>query len=534
MPTFRSFCQVTIVFALAGCAADSLVLPSEGAPSRVAVIAGSGQEGEAGLALSESLVVKITDGDDRPVVNQQVGFGITGDGRVVPAVVLTDGEGMARFSWVLGTSAGSQTLEVGVTSGNSLSPKTNIDAMAQPGPVHAMALIGGDSQTGQAGGALRDSLVVRLADKYGNPVPGELVTWEASAGVLAPPSTRTNGSGESSVHWTLGSGVGNQIVTASYPGASGSPVIFTATATPGASPRLVIVTQPSSSAQSGLRFAQQPAVRLESAQGTPLSTSGIAVSVAISTGGGSLSGTTTVLTDGNGFSQFTDLAISGSSGTRTLIFAAAGHTAAISDPISVTLNSPSSSQSTLTASPQTVALGESSIITVTARDASGNPIAGLSVSISVSGSGNSINQPSSTNASGVAVGSFSGSTTGSRTISATAGGVAINQTATVTVTASGPVASKSYAIVPGGQRFSFTTITIVSQDVQGNPLTRGGYASHFQVSVTGNNTSSPNVVDNNDGTYSASYFTLFKGTDQVAITFDGIPIQGSPYKSKVK
>jgi hypothetical protein len=42
------------------------------------------------------------------------------------------------------------------------------------------------------------------------------------------------------------------------------------------------------------------------------------------------------------------------------------------------------------------------------------------------------------------------------------------------------------------------------------------------------------VHDNGDGTYSASYLPISKGTDRIDITFDGNPISGSPYFSDVK
>src|SRR5439155_4303407 len=100
----------------------------------------------------------------------------------------------------------------------------------------------------------------------------------------------------------------------------------------------------------------------------------------------------------------------------------------------------SASQSTVTASPTSIAAGSgASTITVTARDASGNLISGASVSLTATGGGNTLTQPASTtNGSGVAAGSLSSTVAGSKTVSATISGVLINQTAAVTVTP-GPV-----------------------------------------------------------------------------------------------
>jgi hypothetical protein len=391
----------------------------------------------------------------------------------------------------------------------------------------------GDGQTGQAGTTLNDSLVVRLVDKYGNGVPGETVLWSVSDGRLSPQTTTTTKSnGEAAVAWTLGSSLGAQTAVASV-SSLGSTITFAATATPGAAPRLAMVTQPSASVESGVPFTTQPSVRLETAQGTPVTTAGVEVTAAIQSGGGALSGTTTVTTNGNGVAQFSDLKISGTSGARTLIFAASGHTTITSSSINVTVSTPSASQSTIAASPSTLAVGEAASVSVTVRDASGRALPGVPVTLLASGSGNSISQPGTTDANGLAVGSFAGSTSGARTISASAGGVTLNQTVTVTVSGTGPSASQTTAKVPKGRRFSFTTIVIESRDALGNRLTQGGYASGFQVTVTGANSANPTVFDNRDGTYTASYFPLTKGNDKISITFNGAPIRGSPFNSKV-
>ena len=100
-------------------------------------------------------------------------------------------------------------------------------------------------------------------------------------------------------------------------------VEFSATATAGAPARLSILTQPSANAVSGVVLGQQPVIQLLDAGGNPATQSGVAVQVAIATGGGSLAGATSRLTDANGRATFTDLAITGLPGTHTLRFSAA-------------------------------------------------------------------------------------------------------------------------------------------------------------------------------------------------------------------
>ncbi|PYP07464.1 MAG: hypothetical protein DMD59_14705, partial [Gemmatimonadetes bacterium] len=132
-------------------------------------------------------------------------------------------------------------------------------------------------------------------------------------------------------------------------------------------------------------------------------------------------------------------------------------------------------QSGVVASPTTITAGSgTSTITVTARDASGNPVSGVNVVLSATGSGNTLTQPAGpTNASGVATGMLSSTVAGTKTVSATAGGVAITQTAAVTVTAGGVSASQSTVTasptsITAGSGTS--TITVTARDANGNPV----------------------------------------------------------------
>ena len=102
--------------------------------------------------------------------------------------------------------------------------------------------------------------------------------------------------------------------------------------------RLSISTQPATSAQSGVVFTQQPVVQLVDSAGNPVSQSGVSVTAAVASGGGTLSGTTAVMTGTNGAAAFTNLAISGS-GAQTLQFTSSGLTGATSATINVSSSS---------------------------------------------------------------------------------------------------------------------------------------------------------------------------------------------------
>jgi plastocyanin len=66
------------------------------------------------------------------------------------------------------------------------------------------------------------------------------VTWSTTApgGSLEPTTSATDASGLASVNWTLGTVSGSQTAQAALSGATGSPVIFTATAAPAAAAEL--------------------------------------------------------------------------------------------------------------------------------------------------------------------------------------------------------------------------------------------------------------------------------------------------------
>ncbi|HEX8384538.1 MAG TPA: cadherin-like domain-containing protein, partial [Rubricoccaceae bacterium] len=97
------------------------------------------------------------------------------------------------------------------------------------------------------------------------------------------------------------------------------------------------------------------------------------VTDAIASGGGTLGGTATATTNASGTATFTDLAIAGTVGDRTLSFSAAGLTGATSDTISLTAGAVV--QLALTA-PATAAAGTAESVTVRALDASGNVVTG--------------------------------------------------------------------------------------------------------------------------------------------------------------
>jgi adhesin/invasin len=316
---------------LAGSPAAFLHTATAGSAAGVQIVAGDGQTATPGTRLPQDLAVRVVDADGNPVVGAAVSWIVTaGGGRIEPPTSTTDGEGRAGAGWFLGPSVGTNTVQAVVSGVGS----ATFTATAAAGSPSQLQIVSGNDQTAPAGQPLPVELVVRATDGAGNPVPGVTVEWRvrSGGGSVAPASSTTDGNGQASTRWTLGSGVGANTVEASVGGVGSA--TFRATATVGAPSALALRTQPSATARVGVPLDRPPVVQLRDAAGNDVAQAGVSVTVAIASGPGPLGGTTTRTTDGEGRATFTGL-ILGAAGSHTLIFAASGFTSVTSDPIDV-------------------------------------------------------------------------------------------------------------------------------------------------------------------------------------------------------
>ena len=304
-----------------------------GNASGVQPLSGDGQTGAPKATLPDPIVVAVTDADGNPVSGAAVTWVVTaGGGSVDPTTSTTDADGHAGTSWTLGAAAGTNTVQAVVSGVGS----ATFTATAAAGAPARIRIVSGNDQSGQVGTQLGAALVVVVEDHDGNAVPGATVTWQVTdgGGSVAPASSTTGASGQASTEWTLGSAPGTQKVRASA-GAAGH-ADFQASATTGAPSVLAIATQPSAGATTGVPLATQPVIQLRDASGNDVQQAGVSVTVAIASGSGRLTGTTSRTTDASGRAVFTDLAIADATGAHTLIFAASGYTSVVSTAITVT------------------------------------------------------------------------------------------------------------------------------------------------------------------------------------------------------
>ena len=180
--------------------------------------------GTVGTRIDSVPMVRLTTRDGNPAPGREIRFLVSGGGSIEQASQRTDTAGLASpGGWTLGTAARPQTL----TARSEGVADVVFTAEAEPGPAATLEIVAGNHQTAAVGAPLQTLLQVKLADRYGNPIPQETVTFTVILGngsVLGDRlETDLLGLAKSGI-WTLG-GAGAQLVKAS---AAGQAALFEA------------------------------------------------------------------------------------------------------------------------------------------------------------------------------------------------------------------------------------------------------------------------------------------------------------------
>jgi plastocyanin len=214
-----------------GCGGDgdnSGTPPGTVAIAKTSANSGDAQSGTVGQPLAAPLNVIVTENGTTSSGKTVVwATGVAG-GAVNPASAVTDANGVASSAWTLGNESGSQTATA-TLSGAAGSPVT-FNATAGPDAAESILLAGGAGQSGAVNTQLAAPLHAKVADRFGNGVPGVDVAWAVTGGTVSAPSVTTDAAGISTVTVTLGGTPGPVPITASAPGLTGSPLSFDATA----------------------------------------------------------------------------------------------------------------------------------------------------------------------------------------------------------------------------------------------------------------------------------------------------------------
>lgn len=226
--------ESALLLVLVGCSSD-LTLPSDsGVGLDLSRVGGDGQRGTVGAPLAGPLVVRVVASDDVGIAGRQVAFSPVGDGaalRLEPDTAVTNARGEASAIWVLGTQAGQHQVEAHLVAEDVAPAPVSFSAEAIAGPPDTLAGASALNRAGRRGQELPDPLVVRVVDRFGNPVSGATVAWAVTTGdgTVSAEGTPTGSDGTASVNWELGDRIGVQKAAASISGVTGSPVTFTAT-----------------------------------------------------------------------------------------------------------------------------------------------------------------------------------------------------------------------------------------------------------------------------------------------------------------
>jgi adhesin/invasin len=260
------------------------------------IVGGDGQEGVVGTELASPLVVRVEDANGLPVIGQLVNFRVTaGGGSVFAGSGITNALGVVQDRWTLGTStADSQRVEA-----RAVDPNTGarivfatFRATARPGPAQSLTRTAGDAQQATLGSALAESLAVRVADAFGNPVPSVTVAWAPPLqnGAVNPVASQTNAQGIAKTAWTLGTRLDiPHVVTALVP--SVPPATFSATAALPSDARVEKIGGDSQTGTLAGALTDSLRARLVLANGAPVG--GALLRWRVTAGGGSLSADTT-------------------------------------------------------------------------------------------------------------------------------------------------------------------------------------------------------------------------------------------------
>ncbi|HEY7027021.1 MAG TPA: hypothetical protein VH438_05415 [Gemmatimonadales bacterium] len=471
MSSSRKFWPYLLLVSLGAvlrCGGD-ITVPAEGLPSRIQIISGDDQTGVVGDPLPDSLVVRITDSKDRPVVDQPVEFTSVSAGAaqdLIPDTATTGADGRAWSHWVLGTRAG--TLQVKARALGRAPIEATFTATAQPGPPHALSLIGGAGQSGVVGAMLDDSLLVRVVDQFNNPLANQIVSWTAEdGGTVSDATTPTDAIGRAGIRWRLGDMAGTQTSRATIAALPGSPLDFTATALPGSATAVEKVFGDNQSAPVGSDLTDSVVIRVVDAFGNGVPGRSLSW-VLVGTGGSVNPGSSTTDATGEAFTRWSLGPVAGQQVLRAAVpgFAPVSFVARAQSLQPATIGAASSTQLNGTAG-QPVTPAPS----VEVQDANGNPVSGVTVTFTViSGGGQVSNGSGQGNSVKVSTDAGGNAKVASWTLGPVAGNGQLEARATGP---SGPLSGSPVSFTSSGAPGSATQLAFLQQPasaVAGQPI----------------------------------------------------------------
>jgi hypothetical protein len=396
----------------AGTSAQFNVAP--GAAANLAITRQPASTVQSAVAFSPQPVIQLVDatGTPVPLAGVPVAASIaTGGGTLDGTTTVTTNQfGVAGFSNLSITGTlGDRTLAFTAPPYPSVTSSTVSVIAGRPAQ---LAINTQPSSTAQNTVPFAIQPVVQLLDADGNPSlqSGIVVTAALASGPGATLGGTTSATTDASglarfTNLSLTGTVGAYTLTFNSATAV-SAISGSITTTAGPATKLAVATQPSSSAN-GIPLAPQPVIQVQDVSGNDVDQSGVVVNVVIASGGGTLTGTPSATTNAAGTASFTDLAIIGTVGNRTLRFTSTGLTSVTSAAFAITVGPPSQLSITTqpsSSAPTGVSFGRQPAVQL--RDVAGNAVnqSGVAIGAEIASGGGVLGGTltATTNASGVA------------------------------------------------------------------------------------------------------------------------------------
>ncbi len=235
----------------------------------------------------------------------------------------TDSSGLATFVNLSISQAGAYTLQA---NSSGLSSATSSSFTITAGMVTNIQATGGTPQSATIQTSFTQQLEATVLDSLNNPISGATVTFTAPASgasaTLSASSAVTDANGHATVTASANSAAGSYSITATTTGVAAT-AGFSLTNLTGPVGHIAFVQQPSNT-PAGVAITPAVTVRVTDAGSNPVA--GVSVTVSVSGGTPSLTGTVTAATDASGVATFANLSIS-VAGSYRLEAASSGMTA---------------------------------------------------------------------------------------------------------------------------------------------------------------------------------------------------------------
>jgi adhesin/invasin len=483
---------------------------------KVATVAISGDQPAIPVVTTRQLTATLKD-DEGTTLSRPVAWSSSN-----PAVLSIDpASGLATAK-----IPGSVTVTA-VSEGKSGNATVNVVA----GPPSKIVVNAGNNQSVAAGAAVPVAPSVKVTDAGDNPISGVAVTFAVASGggSITGANATTDASGIATLgSWTLGPNAGPNSLTVTSPAISGVSLTFQAAAGAGPAANLVIFSGNGQTATAGGNIPNPPKVRVTDANGNFVA--GFAVTFAPGPNSGSVTGGSTV-TDASGIATVGSWKLGATAGAQTLIATAAGLNGS---PLTITVTAVAPVPSVIavaggdnqTARPGFNVPGSPSF---RVTDASGIPVAGVTVTFVVTEGGGSVGAPTSvTNADGIVQVTWTlGPAIGPNTMQASIpGGI---PAASVHATAAALPPSR-VALNTGDRQFANAGSAVgVSPSVRVTDIEGVGVAGvsvTFAVQTGGGSIQISSAVTNADGIASAGAWVVGLGPNTLTASVPGL--DGNP------